>query len=282
MNVFLTGASGYVGHHCMHELLDAGHTVSALSRRDTNPAIDGVTWIKGSLETLNTNQFAASEVIIHCAMGYENGAEASDVDDAAMKILRASGKFVVTTGNMYTCSTDPSGHFDEALETAPANWRNVAEQKLLDIAAGGASIRLGFVYGGTGGYFWMVFAPDEDGNVLYCGDNNSWPMAHVSDVARLFRLVAEQRATGIFHAFDGQATPVETMVKIASTHQGGTPKKVAHKVAHARLGAFANHMMRTIQPKAGNTAALGWLPEHPSFEGAAAEAFRDYKAHQQA
>jgi len=285
MNVFLTGATGYVGRHCMSELLEAGHTVSALSRRDSNPVIKGVTWVKGSLSTLKDVQadITAADVIMHCAMEYINGSEAGDLDAAAMDIFLESGKFIVSTGNLYTCSSDQNGLIDEALLSESDNWRNVAEKRLLENSAGGASIRPSFVYGGTGGYFWLVFQSNDAGKVQYCGDgNNTWPMVHVSDLARLYRLVAEQRASGIYHGWDGHNISVADMVGVACEHQGGTPEMVEHSVAHQRLGSFANHMLRTITPVSGNTAELGWSPEYPRFKEAAAKAYKDYTAHQKA
>jgi len=285
MNVFLTGATGYIGHHCMHELLDAGHTVSALSRRDNNSTVSGVKWIRGSLETLEAvqSEYAAADVIVHCAMEYRDNIEASDIDAAAMKVLLASGKFIVSTGNLYTCDTGKNGLIEESLQPSSNNWRNTAEEAILANSAGGAIIRPSFVYGGTGGYFWQIFEPDNDGKVFYCGaGSNTWPMVHVKDLAKLFRFVAEQRAAGVFHAWDGHNISVADMAGVACKHQGGKLEQTDYAAAHKRLGAFASHMMRTIQPTAGRTAKLGWSPEHPSFEEAAAEAFCDYKANLQA
>jgi len=284
MDIFLTGATGYVGNHCMQELLAAGHTVSAVSRRESNPAHKGVTWVKGSLETLAElrTEIDNIDIIMHCAMGYTEKGEASDVDTAAMDIMLASGKFIVATGNLYTCRTDKDGLIAEALEDTPGNWRNQTETRILNSEGGGASIRLGFVYGGTGGFLWQIFEPCTDQLVFYTGGGAStWPMVHVEDVARLYRLIAEAKAGGIYHAADGTDISIKTLLTTVGTVRNAEPVEIPYEEAKEKLGGFADHMLRTIRPATGNTGALGWKPQHPSFKASAAGAYNDYITHRQ-
>lgn len=284
MNIFMTGATGYVGRHVLEELAEHGHTVTALSRRKTNPVLDGVTWVEGDLAGLQTHQQAliSADAIIHCAMEYQNGKEAGDQDLAALDVMRESGTYIVMTGNLYTTAPNKTGIIDEHLMSQPENWRNEAEQRVVSATHGGASIRLGFVYGGTGGYFWDVFAPCSDGLVFYTGDGSStWPMVHIHDVARLYRLVVEQKAMGIFHAADDTPLSVRHMVEIASRHHQGRPCEIPFGEAKEKLGGFADHMLRTISPALGNGAAIGWSPRYPSFNEAADQAYVDYCRYRQ-
>ena len=52
MKVLLTGASGFIGHHCLERLVAGGCEVHALSR--TKPDVDGVTWHSADLTDLAT------------------------------------------------------------------------------------------------------------------------------------------------------------------------------------------------------------------------------------
>src|SRR5450631_3211661 len=49
----------------------------------------------------------------------------------------------------------------------------------------------------------------------YVGDgSNRWPAAHVSDVARLYRLALEKADPGaIYHAFDEEGVPMKTIAE---------------------------------------------------------------------
>lgn len=49
MKLAVTGATGFVGGRLLRDALAAGHEVCALTRRD-QPPVDGVTWIRGTLE----------------------------------------------------------------------------------------------------------------------------------------------------------------------------------------------------------------------------------------
>lgn len=46
--IAVTGGTGFVGGHLMRQVIDGGHTVRALTRRD-QPACDGIDWVAGSL-----------------------------------------------------------------------------------------------------------------------------------------------------------------------------------------------------------------------------------------
>ncbi len=79
MRVFVTGATGWVGAGVVRELLAAGHTVTALTRRPeaaTDLAASGVTLCRGDLGDLATLRAAAmaSDAVIHCAFEHQFGA----------------------------------------------------------------------------------------------------------------------------------------------------------------------------------------------------------------
>jgi uncharacterized protein YbjT (DUF2867 family) len=76
LNIAVTGATGYVGHYVIKELLERGHSVTALSRSGaksstasgkTLPTFEGVKYIGGDVATgRNLEQaFAGMDVVVH-------------------------------------------------------------------------------------------------------------------------------------------------------------------------------------------------------------------------
>ncbi|SDE24956.1 Nucleoside-diphosphate-sugar epimerase [Kordiimonas lacus] len=282
MKIFMTGASGYVGNHCLQAFLAAGHQVTALTRRPQAFSHPHLVWHQGSLEHPASYEEALSGVdaIVHQAMEYQDGADQGMIDRVAVEAFIRSGKYVAYTGNLYT-----SHRPGEALAEQPIpdghHWWNDHENMLLE-AGQAAVIRLGFVYGGSGGYLWPGFAPDASGTVLWCGEpNGRWPMVHVDDVASLFLRAIEERATGIFHAVDDTPVTHERLLNAICLLQGGTLTRVSLEAARARLGGFADHLEKDIV--ATNTAArsLDWQPGHPDFLASAEEAFTAYRQHRE-
>jgi nucleoside-diphosphate-sugar epimerase len=64
----ITGGTGFVGSHLIDAALAAGHSVSALTRREQPPR-DGVTWVGGSLGDRGSLErlVAAADALIHVA-----------------------------------------------------------------------------------------------------------------------------------------------------------------------------------------------------------------------
>ena len=68
MIVAITGGTGFVGGHLLTMAVAAGHEVRALARRP-QPAIQGVTWIEGSLDLTDSlaRLVEGAEAVIHVA-----------------------------------------------------------------------------------------------------------------------------------------------------------------------------------------------------------------------
>lgn len=71
MRIAVTGATGFIGSNTLDKLLELGHSVNALSRRKTNPAIENLTWFEGDLVQSSDDRLSAfldnCNVLIHCA-----------------------------------------------------------------------------------------------------------------------------------------------------------------------------------------------------------------------
>jgi uncharacterized protein YbjT (DUF2867 family) len=76
LKIAVTGATGYVGHHVVRELLERGHNITAISRSGaksstasgkTLPTFEGVNYMGGDVATgRNLDQaFAGADVVVH-------------------------------------------------------------------------------------------------------------------------------------------------------------------------------------------------------------------------
>ncbi len=70
MNIFITGASGFVGGGAARHLLAAGHTITAMSRSEKSDVIIrnlGVQPVRCELETISAEILMGNDAIIHAA-----------------------------------------------------------------------------------------------------------------------------------------------------------------------------------------------------------------------
>ena len=115
---------------------------------------------------------------------------------------------------------------------------------------------------------YLVALAREKGVSAYVGEgNNRWAAAHVSDVARLYKLVLERNEPGAkYHAVAEEGVAVR---QIAEAIGGGLKLPVksispAEAAAHfGWLGMFASHDLRasSVLTRKG----LGWNPTGPGL-----------------
>lgn len=276
VKIFLTGASGYVGRHVAQELLDRGHEVVGLARK-SSPAterLNGVSWCFGNLAEHNDfeGEIDQADAIIHCAMDYsEDGKENSALDAKFVRLLRAKGKYFVYTGNLYAKRQSPEDTFPEEAIAVGGDWRLQQENSIVE-SGGAAIIRLAFVYGGQGGYLWLMFPPPALSG-LDLGEITpaNWPMVHVHDVATLFATVVEQQRTGVYHAYDGNEI---TAKELARTLQDVYPKEdSATQEPHEHIVELLSKSIKTTNARSLST---GWAPRYDNFAANASRAYESY------
>ena len=269
LNVFLTGATGYIGGAVADALLRAGHKVTGLARSleaGNKLRAKGITPFHGDLNSPVdlANAAAQSEAVIHAGTTNDGA-----IDQAAVRVmldaLRASGKPLLYTSGIWVLG-DTGGKIAD--ETWPVNptalvaWRPEAEQLVL--AARGVRsivIRPGVVYGRGGGIpADFVKSARETGAARYVGTGeNHWPLIHVEDLAGLYVLALRRASAGtLFHATDGSSYCVREITQAAGGRAEPWPLEEARKT----LGAYADALVLdqlVSSEKARST--LGWLPE---------------------
>ena len=283
MEIFLTGATGYIGSAVAEALLKAGHKVIGLARTPEKAKqleARGVRACIGDLlkpETLAVPARAA-EGVIHTAN--TNDMQSAQVDAAAvramLKALEGTGKaFVYTSGVWVLGSTgDKVANEDTQLNPTPlVAQRPAVEQEVLGYKGRGVRtivIRPALVYGRGGSIPRMlVQSARETGAARYVGDGeNRWPFVDVEDLAQLYVLALEKAAAGsVYNAAHGPSYRVRDVAEAASIGAGAKGKTQAVPLDEARktMYAFADALVLD-QQVSGEKARkeLGWSPRAAS------------------
>lgn len=293
MKVFVTGATGYIGSALVAELTGVGHHVAGLTRSPDNVALIeglGARAVVGDLrdaESLRA-ELGAVDALVHAAADEsEDGAE---VDRAAVDALleAAAGRpstLVYTSGCFVLGETgDEPADEDAPTDGAPeiVAWRAAHEERVLAAAGPGlatAVVRPGMVYGGHRGMFAGFFeTAEEKGSAAIVGDGaNRWSPVYRGDVARLYRMIIEAEAGGIFHCAE-PAEQVEMLAAAASAAAGaGGTRHVPLEEARREMGAFADALTMDQVVGCSRARSFGWAPRHAPFVDSADALYREWK-----
>jgi nucleoside-diphosphate-sugar epimerase len=278
MRVLVVGASGYIGGAIARVLAQAGHVVRALTRSDKGVAAAqrvGAEPVRGDLGDLAALRALAKEhdVAIHAAS--VTGPARDQLDrDASLALLEGArdghGALIYTSG-IWSLGATGDAIADEATPaTRPAEVSRQRVHLERELLAGGAAVvRPGMVYGGHEGLAaWLgVWLPEESGHtdrVVVLGDGDyRWSPVHVEDVATLFRLVAEQRASGLFHAVEPDTVRAVDLANALARVSRRGEEALAWPLEEGRkkLGALADALVLDQRVAARRSAeVLGWRP----------------------
>ncbi|HEX6938504.1 MAG TPA: NAD-dependent epimerase/dehydratase family protein [Longimicrobiales bacterium] len=303
LRVFVTGATGYLGSAVVREFVAAGHEVTGLTRwaeQTLDVKALGARAVVGDLTSTDTFRkvAAAHDVLIHAAA--DHTAKRVVADRGAVEALlwavrqreREKGEpprcVIYTSGCFSVGETGDAGADEDApTDRAPevVAWRSAHERAILAAATEAvatAVVRPGVLYGGGRGLIGDFFATAErDGAAAFVGDGaNRWSAAYVGDVARLYRLIAERRARGIFHATEGAGTPVIELARAASRAAGrdGAVRATPADAARERLGGLVDALLLDqVVRSTRSERELGWRHEHPPFVESADAVYREWR-----
>ena len=280
MNIFVTGATGYLGSAVARAAQAAGHTVLALARDErAREAVEREGW-RAAMGDLRDSeglalQAAAADAVVHAANA--GGGDAARLDESATRAmvgaLAGSGKpFVYTSGVWVIGPTGP----EPATEDTPARplalvaWRAALEEWLRAAAHGGVRtvvLRPGVAYGGGGG----IPAALGRGELPLVGDGEQvWPLVHRDDLAALYLAALERAEAGsTLHGVADHLTATQVWQAFATQP---APLRASLAEARASLGDFADALATSQRVAARQTRErTGWVPRRsPPVAGAPA------------
>ena len=291
MQVFLTGATGYIGSAVLDALLKGGHTVTALVRDGEKAAqvrARGVTPVVGSLADPARWREAATgkDAIVHAAIDYVGNSADSDraVLDAVLPL--APPVFVYTSG---TWVLGPASQpVDERVSlTDPAEisaWRAAHETRVLAASRPRARtvvVRPGIVYGGARGIVSDMLKDATNGLIRVIGSGtNHWPLVYDRDLGDLYhRLMMTPDAAGIYHATDESDETVNEIVEAirAACTQTPSVRHVPLTEARRKLGPYADALALDQIVRSPRARALGWSPTLHSVSGSVPRLLEEFR-----
>ncbi|WP_226477049.1 NAD-dependent epimerase/dehydratase family protein [Pseudomonas sp. MWU16-30323] len=287
MNVFITGAAGFIGGSIATGLVKAGHNVTGLVRsaeQAEEMTALGITPVIGTLDdsALLTEQAKKAGAVINAASSDHRGAV-----ETLLAALRGSNKtFLHTSGSSIV--GDASGgkssdviYFEDNLpEPTVDKAARVAIDNLILAAAqdgvNSAVICNTLIYGHSLGVKRdsvqlprLLKQARKSGVVRHVGTGqNIWSNVHIEDVVALYLLALEKNVPGTFYFVEsGEAAFVDMTAAIAEALKLGKPQDWPLADAEAEWGyEMANYGLGSNSRVRGKHARelLGWAPKRTS------------------
>lgn len=262
MRIFMTGATGYIGSAVAEALRQAEHEVAALVRPDAETKHlreHGVVLVSGDLDSLPAlaETLESYDAFIHTAQAKKNTVE---LDLGAVDTFTAQrGHFIYTSGVWVLGNTQDSNEASDVNPLALVAWRPSHEERV--IAAGGAVLRPGCVYGGQQSLFagWFAAAQQDQPLEIVGDGTNHWALVDRRELADCYVRAVEQRAAGVLHGIDDSDSTLEECARLIAP--AGTIRKIPLEDARANLGPFADALAVDQRIDSRVTREkLGWNP----------------------
>ncbi len=281
MNVFVTGASGFVGSAVVQELRQAGHQVLGLARSEAAAqalTAAGAAVLPGDLNDLDSLRrgAAAADGVIHLAFNHDfsqyQAAAATDQQaiEALGGVLAGSDRPLLVTSGL--AGFEPGRLITE--DDVPGAFTRVSEQAALGLVPRGVRamvVRLAASVHDVGDYGfvpYLIRVAREQGVSAYIGEGrNRWPAVHRLDAARLYRLALEQGQAGQrYHGVADEGLPLRDLATIIGRHLNVPVVSKTPEEAAVHFGWLARFAGLDLAASSVLTQQrLAWHPTHPGL-----------------
>lgn len=282
MEIFVTGATGYIGSAVCRTLLGKGFTVSGLARSDAAAAAletAGVRAVRGDLNSPQCLLDAARGAggTIHTAMqwGPQSGELDRAVVSALIDALAGSNKPLIYSSGTWVMGETKgrvAGEMFPLQPPAPVAWRPAVErlvQEAKEKSVCGVVLRPAMVYGRGGGTVGrLIREAREQGAVRLPGTGeNHWSFVCIDDLAALYHLALERAQAGsLYLAAHGTAVTVKTVAEMIAKSNGvaGKVEWLPLEKARESMGPAVDCLVMDQQVLSTKAAReLGWKPSGP-------------------
>ncbi len=286
MRVFVTGATGFIGSALVPDLIAAGHEVVGVYRSEEKAkslSAAGAEAYRGSIDDPESlkDGAARSDGVIHLAFNHDfskfqtNCETDRRVIGTLGAVLAGSDRPLVVTSGTAIAKVAPGAL---ATEDAPRVTsedfpRAASEEAAADAALAGVNVsvmRLPQVHNPERQGLispWIMTALQK-GLVAYVGEGrNRWPAAHVSDVARLYRLAVERaERNAVYNAVAEEGVAARDIAETVARRLNLPVKSITPQEAESYFGWLAHLAARDMPASSDRTRkTLGWRPTGPSL-----------------
>jgi nucleoside-diphosphate-sugar epimerase len=286
MNVFVTGASGWIGSATVDALLADGHQVTGLARSDAAAGAlesKGVHVVRGDLDDPDSLRAGAAdaEAVIHLANKHDfanpaasNAAERNAVQTIGDALVGTARPFLLASGIAGLASGRPATEDDASTAHGPDSMRGGSENLALEFVERGVhSVSLRFaptVHGrGDHGFVAVLAGIARDKGVAgYPGDGtNRWAAVHRSDAARMVALALQKAPAGArLHAVAEQGVSTREIAEAIGRALDVPVTAIDPKDVPAHFGWIGGFFAAEGSASSAATQhLLGWIPAGPTL-----------------
>jgi len=282
LKVFLTGATGFIGTVLVRELIGAGHQVLGLARSDAGAkslADAGAEVHRGDLEDLESLRSGAaqSDGVIHLGFvhDFSRFKEVCELDRRAIETLGSalagSDRPLTVTSGVAGLAAPWQLATEDDVVPSDFPFPRVSEQTALALKGVNASVmRLPQVHDPIkqGLITYLIAVAREKGLSAYVAEgHNRWAAAHVSDVARLYRLALEKHEPGAkYHAVAEEGVSMRDIAEAIGRGLKAPVVSLLPEDAAAHFGWLTMFASSDLAASSEKTRKkLGWNPTGPGL-----------------